>query len=79
MRTSTDAAGKGNYVGEGEGRRLWVGEQDKRDALLRNQNGLGPEIESWGCCTQWQAVASSRSWEWQGGMIWRCTPRPPKG
>ena len=40
------------------GGELEVGEQDKRDALLRNQNGLGPEIESWGCCTQWQAVGA---------------------
>ena len=58
------------------GGELEVGEQDKRDALLRNQNGLGPEIESWGCCTQWQAVGAGSG---RGGMIWRCTGRPPKG
>ena len=43
------------------GGELAVGEQDERDALLRNQNGLGQEIESLGCCMQWQAEAGSGS------------------
>ena len=57
------------------GGELVVGEQDEEDALLRNQNGLGQEIESLGCCMQWQAEAGSGSLE----MIWRCTVRTPKG